>query len=98
KILRRHLEREPKNVRAREMLGWALEVTGDLDGELAVRASLAADVPTPANHRDYGRALERAADYRAARDQYAVAKSAGGPDPDGSLATAVERMRYRTTP
>jgi Flp pilus assembly protein TadD len=98
RVLRRYTERDPKNVRAREMLAWALEAKGDLDGELVVRQSLAADVPTATNHRDYGRALERAADFRAARDQYDGALRAGGTDPDGSLATSAERMRYRTTP
>src|SRR4029077_8506618 len=42
-LLRRYLALDPKNVRGREMLGWALEAGGDLDGELEVRASLAAD-------------------------------------------------------
>src|SRR4029077_3061476 len=42
-LLRRYLALDPKNVRGREMLGSALEAGGDLDGELEVRASLAAD-------------------------------------------------------
>jgi tetratricopeptide (TPR) repeat protein len=97
-VLRRYVERDPKNLRAREMLAWALEASGDLDGELEVRQGLAADAPTAVNHRDYGRALERAANYQAARDQYDDALRAGGNDPDGSLTVSAERMRYRTTP
>ncbi len=33
----RYLSRDPRNIRGREMLAWALEVTGALDAELAVR-------------------------------------------------------------
>jgi tetratricopeptide (TPR) repeat protein len=98
RVLKRFLEREPKNIRAREMLAWALEAKGDLDGELAVRKSLAEDDPTPINKRDYGRALERAADYRAAHSEYSKARALGAKDPDGTLVASIERMRYRTTP
>ena len=97
RLLRRYLALEPKNVRAREMLAWALEAGGDLDGELEVRASLAADQPTVANKRDYGRALERAANFRAARDQYGEAIAAG-PSPDAALVTSYQEMRLRLTP
>ncbi|HET6149991.1 MAG TPA: tetratricopeptide repeat protein [Polyangia bacterium] len=97
KVLRRYLERDPKSTRGREMLAWALETTGDLDGELAVRASLAGDVPTPANRNDYGRALERASEFAGARDQYEGALQAGA-DPAGTVATSALRMRLRTTP
>jgi tetratricopeptide (TPR) repeat protein len=97
-VLHRWLEREPKSIRGREMLAWALEASGHLDEELAVRRSLAADEPTAPNDRDYGRALERAADFRAARDEYHQALEAGGADPDGTLVTSYRRMLYRTTP
>ena len=98
RVLRRYLERDPKNARGREMLAWALETTGDLDGELAVRASLAGDLPTPANRNDYGRALERASEFAGARDQYEGALQAAGADPTGTIATSALRMRLRTTP
>jgi tetratricopeptide (TPR) repeat protein len=97
-VLMRLLARDPKNVRAREMLAWALEAKGDLDKELAVRASLAADVPTARNWRDWGRAQERAADYRAAYRSYAVARAKGGGVGDEALIASINRMRYRTTP
>src|SRR5262249_2943610 len=70
KVLHTYLALDPKNVRGREMLGWALEASGDLDGELDVRRGLALDQPTSANQRDYGRALERASNFRAARTEY----------------------------
>ena len=73
RVLKRYLSLDPKNVRGREMLAWALEADGDLKGELEVRRSLAEDVPTPIHKKDYGRALERAANFRAASLQYHAA-------------------------
>jgi tetratricopeptide (TPR) repeat protein len=96
-VLRRYLTLDPSSVRGREMLAWALEAGEDLDGELDVRRSLVTDHPTRANERDYGRALERAGNFRAARDAYGQAV-AGGPAPEAALVTSYERMRYRTTP
>jgi tetratricopeptide (TPR) repeat protein len=98
RVLGRYLSRDPVNVRAREMLAWSLEVKGDLDAELAVRQGLAVDAPTGANLNDYGRALERAADYPGARDEYADALQAGAKDPQGTIATSALRMRLRMTP
>jgi tetratricopeptide (TPR) repeat protein len=98
RILRRLLARDPKNIHAREMLAWALEAKGDLDGELRVRDGLAGDSPTVGHLRDYGRALERAADYPAARTEYDGAMQANGGDTDLALAASAQRMRYRTTP
>ena len=105
RLLRRYLTLDPSNVRAREMLGWALEAGGDLDGELGVRGSLAHDAPTAAHHNDFGRALERAANFRAARDEYAgamaagaMAVGAGAAGPDATLAGAYRRMWLRTVP
>jgi tetratricopeptide (TPR) repeat protein len=97
RLLRRYLALDPANVRAREMLGWALEADGDLDGELAVRGPLARDAPTAGHRRDYGRALERAANFRAARDAYAGAMAAA-PGPDATLVGSYQRMRLRTIP
>lgn len=98
KVLRRYLALEPKSVRGREMLGWALEAGGDLDGELEVRRSLSDDVPSPAHDRDYGRALERADSFAAARDRYFRALSQEGTNQEATLVTSYQRMRYRTTP
>jgi tetratricopeptide (TPR) repeat protein len=98
-VLRRYLDRDPKSVRGREMLAWALEAQAKLDGELVVRQSLAEDEPSAANRRDYGRALERAADYGAARDQYGAAMAAStAPTADDALVDSYNRMRYRMTP
>ena len=54
RVLRRYLALDPKSVRGREMLAWALEAGGDLDGELEVRRSLSDDLPSVAHDRDYG--------------------------------------------
>ncbi len=96
RVLKRYLALDPKNVRAREMLAWALEANGDLDGELQVRRSLVQDQPTRANDRDYGRALERASNFRASAAEYQAALAAGAPDQ--VLATSYDRMHYRVTP
>ena len=45
RVLRRFLALEPKSLRGREMLAWALEASGDLEGELEVRRSLSDDLP-----------------------------------------------------
>ena len=98
RVLRRYLALEPKSVRGREMLAWALEAGGDLDGELEVRRSLSDDLPTPAHDRDYGRALERAEMFAAARDRYGRALSETNSNSDPTLVTSYQRMVYRTTP
>jgi tetratricopeptide (TPR) repeat protein len=97
RLLRRYLALDPKNVRGREMLAWALEADGDLDGELAVRRELAQEHPTAANEYDYGRALERAASYRDASQQYAAALH-DGDGANNMLRTSYDRMHYRVTP
>jgi len=98
RVLGRYLARDPGNVRAREVLAWALEVKGDLDAELVVRRHLASDAPTSANLNDYGRALERAADYPDARNEYSDALHAGAKDAQGTIARSALRMRLRMTP
>jgi hypothetical protein len=80
------------------MLAWALEAGGDLEGEIDVRRSLSDDLPSPAHDRDYGRALERTENFRAARDRYARAVAEAGSGADATLVTSYERMRFRTTP
>ena len=97
RVLRRFIERAPDNLRARHMLAWALEADGDLAGELAVRAPLASDDPTAASEQEYGRALERAGDYRLALTSYQLAADRAG-TPDTLLVQARDRMRYRLTP
>jgi tetratricopeptide (TPR) repeat protein len=97
RLLRRYLALDPKNVRGREMLAWALEADGDLDGELVVRRELAQDQPTAANEYDYGRALERAASYRAASREYSAALK-NGDGADNTIRTSYDRMHYRVTP
>lgn len=101
RVLKRYLSLDPKNVRGREMLAWALEADGDLEGELEVRRSLAEDLPTAVHQKDYGRALERAANFRGASQQYHAALSAtatSAEGPDTTLRVSYDRMHYRTTP
>jgi tetratricopeptide (TPR) repeat protein len=96
RAIRRYLARDPSNTRARALLAWIDEARGQLDGELATRASLAdrgdADKDSV---RDYGRALERAGDWAAARDAYARAMALPGGADDAELASALERVGQR---
>jgi tetratricopeptide (TPR) repeat protein len=80
RILRRSLSRSPNDLRERHMLAWTLEAQGKLADELTVRGRLAADDPSAAAQIDYGRALERDGDYRAALGAYETADRAGGTD------------------
>jgi Flp pilus assembly protein TadD len=98
RLLERLLERDPKNVRARAVLAWVLEVTGDLDRELPMRAGLASDEPTSANWRDQGRAQERAGDLRAAYQSYETARTKASGQADEALTVSLSRLRYRITP
>ncbi len=97
RILRRFIARAPDNLRARQMLAWALEAKGALDAELEVRQKLAADAPSSSAYQDYGRALERAQEYNRAKRAYQSA-SALAAAPDTSLVEARARMQDRTSP
>jgi hypothetical protein len=54
-------------------------------------------VPSPAHDRDYGARSRRADSFAAARDRYKRALAAGT-NPDATLVTSYQRMRFRTTP
>jgi len=96
-VLRRLLSVDPANRRAEEMLAFALESMGDLEGERRTRSALAARFPDdPRIQTDYGRVLERAGDEGGALRAYRNARklNAGRPSPDLDL--AIQRMRGRT--
>ena len=95
--LRELLSTNPGNRRAKELLAFALESCGDLDGERQVRSSLAAEFPGDARVRaDLGRVLERSGDYRQALEAYRTARRLGAEELDPGLDAAIERMRGRT--
>jgi tetratricopeptide (TPR) repeat protein len=98
RVLRRFLVTDPKHLRAREMLAWALEGGGNLDEEIEVRRGLERDYPTVAHKRELGRALERGTDYPGARDQYGGALAGTTGTRDEALVTSFQRMRFRTSP
>jgi tetratricopeptide (TPR) repeat protein len=98
RVLRRFLVTDPKHLRAREMLAWALEGGGNIDEEIAVRRGLVEDYPTFVHKRDYGRALERGYNFPAARDQYGGALALTTGNQDQALVTSYQRLRYRTSP
>lgn len=98
RVLRRYLATDPKSLRGREMLAWALEGGGNIDEEIDVRRSLVEDYPTFVHKRDYGRALERGYNFPAARDQYGGALALTTGNQDQALVTSFNRMRFRTSP
>ena len=95
--LRQLLASDPANRDAKEMLAFALESLGDLEGERKVRSALAAEFPDdPRVQADLGRVLERSGDDGAALRAYRRARelSAAGSAPE--LDAAIGRMRGRT--
>ncbi|HEX3764829.1 MAG TPA: tetratricopeptide repeat protein [Kofleriaceae bacterium] len=99
RVLHELLAQVPDHRRARELLAAALEGSGDLDGEIAVREDLARGEAASRSVFDYGRALERAGDWAGALRAYRRASAlAGGPErTDPELAGALGRMTGRTS-
>jgi len=97
-VVERLLARDSRNLRARELLAFILEVRGDLDRELPVRREVAFDQPTPDRLRGWGRALERAEDFPGAYHRYEDARAMSHGEADETLATSLHRMHYRITP
>src|SRR5580765_7468403 len=92
-MLRQILSIEPANRRAKELLAFALESTGDLKGERQVRSALAADFPDdPRVQTDYGRVLERSGEEGRALRAYRRARELSGGRPTPELDAAIERM------
>ncbi|MGH9868509.1 MAG: tetratricopeptide repeat protein [Candidatus Polarisedimenticolia bacterium] len=95
-VLRNLLSVDPDDRRAMELLAFALESAGDLDGEREVRSTLAAAFPGDARiQADYGRVLERSGDERGALTAYLHARSLSPDTPDRELDTAIDRMKGR---
>ena len=92
------LARDPSNARGRELLAVVFERRREIGKELAVRATLARDVPSAATVRDLGRALERSGDLIAARSAYERARALAPSEDRPGLEDAAERMRLRTAP
>jgi len=97
-VVERLLARDPRHLRARELLAFILEVRGDLDRELPVRREVAVDDPTAERLRGWGRALERAEDFPGAYHRYQDARAMSHGEADETLATSLLRMHYRITP
>jgi tetratricopeptide (TPR) repeat protein len=96
-MLRQLLSVDPANRRAQEMLAFALESLGDLEGERQVRSDLATQYPGEARiQSDYGRVLERSGDDAGALRAYRRARELSGAAPAPELDAAIERMRGRT--
>lgn len=95
--LRRILSVDPSNRPAKELLAFALESTGDTEGERRVRAALAAEHPRDAGiQADYGRVLERSGDESRALRAYRRARELSHGRPAPSLDAAIERTKGRT--
>jgi hypothetical protein len=88
---------DPADRRAKEMLAFALESTGDLEGERHVRSALATEFPNdPGIQADYGRVLERSGEEGGALRAYRRARALSAGRPASELDAAIERMRGRT--
>jgi tetratricopeptide (TPR) repeat protein len=97
-VIERLLARDPKNLRARQLLAYVLELRGDLDHELPVRREVAFDDPSADSLRGWGRALERAEDFPGAYQRYEDARAMSHGQADETLTTSLLRMHYRITP
>src|SRR5438093_8513933 len=96
-VLRELLSADPEDRRAKELLAFALESSGDLAGERKVRASLAAAFPGDARiQTDYGRVLERAGDERGALAAYLRARALSPDRRHPDLDAAIDRMKGRS--
>jgi len=96
-VLRQVLTANPADRRAREMLAFALESLGDVDGERQVRAALAEEFPDDARLQvDYGRVLERSGRESGALAAYRRARELTVGKPDPELQAAIDRMEGRT--
>jgi tetratricopeptide (TPR) repeat protein len=95
--LRQVLAVDPGNRRARELLAFSLEASGDLEGERRVRSALAAAFPDdPGIQADLGRVMERSGDERAALQAYLRARALDASGERPELDAAIERMKERT--
>src|SRR5258705_4047098 len=98
-MLRGVLLVDPTNRRAKEMLAFALESMGDLEGERHVRSALAAEFPDDLRiQTDYGRVLERSGEDGGALRAYRRARELDAERRAPRLAAAIERMTGRTPP
>jgi tetratricopeptide (TPR) repeat protein len=97
-VIERLLARDPKDLRARALLAFILELRGDIEHELPVRQDVARDDPSAENLRGWGRALERAEDFPGAYHRYQDARSLTQGPADQDLSMALLRMHYRITP
>ena len=96
-MLRQVLSADPGNRAAQEMLAFALESSGDLEGERQVRSELAAAWPDdPRIQADLGRVLERSEDDGGALRAYRRARELRRGQSDPELDAAIERMSERT--
>lgn len=96
-LLRSRLRVDPSDRRAKEMLAFALESQGDLEGERAVRRDLAMAYPQdPGLQAGYARVLERSRQGGAALSAYRRARALTADDSAQDLDAAIERMRGRT--
>lgn len=96
-VLRDFLSLQPANREAKELLAFALESLGDLEGERQVRSALAAEFPADTRiQADYGRVLERSGEEGGALRAYRRARELNAHGPVPELDAAIERMRGRT--
>jgi tetratricopeptide (TPR) repeat protein len=96
-ILTELLARSPDQQQAQDMLALTFEASGRLDDELALRAAIAGRATTDRPVFDYGRALERSADFAAALRTYQRADQLAGGSDDPEVTGALRRMAQATS-
>ncbi|HET7903980.1 MAG TPA: hypothetical protein VFM17_05420, partial [Candidatus Eisenbacteria bacterium] len=95
-LLRDLVSTDPGNRRAKELLAFALESMGEIEGERRIRSALAAEHPRdPRLLADLGRVLERSGEDRDALNAYRRARALGASVPTRELEAAIERTRGR---
>jgi tetratricopeptide (TPR) repeat protein len=95
--LRAVLLADPSNRAANEMLAFALESKGDLEGERRVRSKLASRFPRDARiQADYGRVLERSGRVAEALRAYRRARDLATGAAVAQLDAAIDRTRGQT--
>jgi len=96
RVLGGMIQEDPANRRAKEMLAFTFESSGELDRERELRRELSSEAPGDAQlQREYGRVLERSGDYVQALTAYRRARSLEPVKADAALEAAIDRMAGR---
>ena len=92
-LLHDFLSDYPDHERARALLAWVLEGSGQIEEELAMRAEAARErKERPRKTLEYARALERNQDFAAALDHYREARDLGVTEASAGIVRIEQRL------